>query len=123
MRELPSRILAQQDGASGFELGHCNRRLARNVAGQQTRAGSGRHCGDVIDVLERIGNAVQRAARSGGGDLGLCPQSGVTRSLGSDCHEAAEGAVEGRDPYQICVCQLDWREFPRGDSVCRLCDR
>ena len=33
------------------------------------------------------------------------------------------GSVERCDSRKIGVCQLDWREFPRGNELCRLCDR
>ena len=73
---------------------------------------SGRNASGLDDVLERVGDAVQRAAPAAGRQLTLGDLSFGQRHLGRQPDKAVQFAVMGGDAVEQTPRHLDRRQFP-----------
>ncbi len=97
-RELHSMGLAHHHHARPRQLRNCAAILLGDVVGQELRSSCRGHAFDVIDILDRVGDAVKRPAilpaaklDFGGARLGDCPFPG-------NMNERMQGAVQCLDP-------------------------
>jgi hypothetical protein len=123
MGEFPCCRFAEQDPASGAELLCHHGILCRDVIGQQLRLRRGPDPGRLDDVLQAIGNAVQRAARTIAHDLCLGRSRALPGKLGGQGDKAHQLVVNRRDALQVGLSQLDRRQLALGDPARCLGDR
>ena len=92
--ELMGRKLAEDDPAGRLQSARHLGIALRNVASEDLRVRGSRHAGDIDNVLERKGNAVERSKTG----AGCCPSVGLFggRQRGVGHHRAR--AVAARDP-------------------------
>ena len=93
MGEFPCCRFAEQDPAGGTELLCHHGILCRDVIGQQLRLCRGPDPGRLDDVLQAIGNAVQRAAGAVAHDLCLGRPRALPGKLGGQGDKAHQLVV------------------------------
>jgi hypothetical protein len=97
----------QTNGACLPKPGRYGAVLGGEIARHHFRGGSGRHAGDMIDVLIGDGDPVQRSAITPSCNLDLSGARGVTRLVAGDIEIGAELVIERGNPLQIGVDDLN----------------
>jgi hypothetical protein len=111
------RELADQHGTGGAQARNHGRVRRRAMVPPQFRMAGGGKPGDVDDVLDRIGNAVQRPAPRSARDFGLRRLRFGQRALRRDQQEGVDRRIDVVDPLEQRLGQLDRRQFARGDAA------
>ena len=105
-------VLAQDDGAGGFQVTDHRRVKVGHVVAQDARAHRRWHAGHVEEVLDPEGHAVQRTAPAAVRDFALGLPSGCARLIWHDADVAIQARVEPLDAFEIRVRQLNGRQPP-----------
>jgi hypothetical protein len=94
--------LAQQHHAGGFQPGCGGSVFARHIVNQQLGMRCGAHARHVIDILERIGDPMQRPAPFAGLDfrLGRCRRA--ARAIRGDGDEGIQLRIKRCNARQRC---------------------
>jgi hypothetical protein len=77
----------------------------------------GSHVPRVDLIFHREGDAVERAERVTGEELGLGAPGGVERRVPADRDERAETSVEAIDALEVCLNELDRRHLLLADEA------
>jgi hypothetical protein len=107
MRVLMRRKLAEQHAARGVELPHRGRILGRDEIGGDAGMAGGGDAGGAIDVLQPEGDARQRPRRGAGHDRRFRLPGLGPRQFHGRADIGVELRVEGLDPRQEGLRQLD----------------
>ena len=116
------RRLAEQDRARRAQALHHRRIALRDPVGPGFGAPGGAHSGHIEEVLERVGNAVQRpegTSRAQERVHGVRLGAGPLRGHG---HEALEKGRNLLDTGQIDLRKAAARQFARADPVRQMSD-
>src|SRR5580658_1766189 len=103
------RKLADEDHTGGFEPRGGLRVRRRDIVKQQPRMRGGTQPGSVVNVLEAIRNAMQRAAAPAAGDFALCSLGSGAGALGGDLDKSVKLGVERSGARQRRLSQRDRR--------------
>jgi hypothetical protein len=114
------RELADKDHAGGFEPRGRFRVRRRHVIEQEARMRGRAQAGGVVDVLQAIGNAVQRTAPPAAGDLALGAPGSGAGTLGGNLDKGVELRLERRSARQSRFGQRDRRQLAGGDLAAGL---
>jgi hypothetical protein len=99
-REFVRRELAQHDRAGAAQPPDADSVGGRDIVDQHLRVAGRRQAGDIDDVLDANGHAVQRPARPAGRDLRLGGLGGGHRRIGVEPDENVQFRVEPADALQ-----------------------
>jgi hypothetical protein len=119
-RELMGRQLAKQDGTGGAQLGGDAGVGARDVVDEDLGMTSGRQPDRIDDVLETVGNAVERAAVAASGDLALGRARGLECPFRGEPDKGMQLRLDTLDPCEQSGRVLDGRQLPGADELRRL---
>lgn len=125
MRELVQVGLAEYDDARLAQSANHERVLTRVMPGEGEQPAGGWQIGGVEVVLDDDRNAVQWAAHLPVATLAIQPRRVRARPRIEPEHGVELGTprVVGGDARQICVDELDRRDFPRRHRGLQLRDR
>ncbi len=104
--------LADDDCAGVEQPVHGGRILLRYVVAVGSRASGRRHAGDVEEVLQTDGYAVERTAVAAGSDLRLRGPGRGKGRLVHNQHERVQNGVKRGDAMKIVAGQLDRGKAP-----------
>ena len=109
------RQLADEDHAGGFEPRGGLGVRRRDIVEQQPRMRGRAQPGGVVDVLQAVGDAVQRTAATPARDLPLGALGGGAGALRSDLDKGVELGLQRFGAGQRRLGQSDRRQFAGGD--------
>ena len=123
MRELMRRELAGDYRTRGPEAAHRLGIPVGNTAQGGIRAPGSQHAFGIVDVLQRDGHPVKRTPAAPGRNLGVRLSRRREGAFGHERHVGIEPRVEGRDPCERRLDQLERRQLPRRDHACGVGQR
>ena len=111
--------LADHDPSRLAQAGN-DRCIVRRDAREDIRRRSGRHPGDIEQILDRKRDTEERPP--GFGAIHNCRRRGK-RPTGIDVKERPQLIIESFDPRETSLGDFEWRDLARGDRARRVSDR